>query len=350
VPDEETAKAVAAALAEGKPFDEVAREIAKLDPAGLDAGEFDKSSVPGELAPVFETALGKSTAPLRSALGWHVLLVEQITPETIRPFDEVKQQLAEGLRRDRALDRLSTEATKLEDALAGGAKLEEAATAAGATPLSLPPIDQRGRDADGSPVSPLPGGTELVRIAFETQNGETAPLAELPEGGYLVVRVDEVIAERVRPLAEVRDAVAALWREQRQSEAAEKLADEIGAAVKAGKPLAEAAASASLEVRQTEAFTRAGGAAAAPLPQAVIAELFQGQVGAVAKGTIGEGSLVARLSAIEPVDPATDPASVSTLQRTLQREMIVDLSSALTAALRKIIPVEIDRPLIDRLL
>ncbi|MGE0722785.1 MAG: SurA N-terminal domain-containing protein [Alphaproteobacteria bacterium] len=350
VPDEATAKAVAAALAEGKSFEEVARDVAKMDPAGLDAGEFDRSSVPAELAAVFDTELGKATAPLQSGLGWHVLQVEAITPEKVRPLEEVKDQIADALRRDRALDRLSTEATKIEDALAGGARLEEAAAAAGLTPLALPPLDQRGRDAEGNPVTPLPGGVELVRIAFDTASGETAPLAELQEGGYLIVRVDEVLPERVRPLDDVREAVAAVWREQRQAEAADKLADEILKALEGGKPLAEIAAAEKLEVRATEAFTRAGGAAAAPLPLAMVTELFRQKVGSGAKGAVGEGAAVARLTAIEPVDPAQDPAAISTLQRTLQREIVTDLASALTEALRRIIPVEIDRATIDRLL
>ncbi|MCC7271879.1 MAG: peptidyl-prolyl cis-trans isomerase [Alphaproteobacteria bacterium] len=350
VADEATARAVADALDKGGDFATVARDVAKVDPAGLDAGLFDRSSVPEELAAVLDVPAGKSTEPLKSPLGWHILKVVEVIPEKVRPLEEVREQIAEGLRRERALDALSDRATKFEDALAGGARLEEAAAAVGATPLSLPALDQRGRDAAGQPVTPLPGGADLLRIAFDTASGETAPLVEMPDGGYLAVRVDEVAPETVRPLAEVRDAVAALWTEEKQTAAAEKAADEILAAVKAGKTLADAAASLKLEPSAVGPFTRTGGPDAGPLPQGVVAALFQGPVGTAAKGTATSGVVVGRLAAIEPADPAKDAAAVDTLRQTLQRELVGDIGAGLALALRRAIPVEIDRKVIDTLL
>lgn len=350
VPDEATAKAVAEAAEKTDDFAGVARDVAKMDPSGIDAGLFDRNSVPAELAAVLDVPAGKTTGPLQSPLGWHILKVVEVIPESVRPFDEVKDQIAESLRRERALDALADQATKLEDALAGGAKLEEAAASLGLTPLSLPPVDNRGRGADGQPVTPLPGGQEMVRIAFDTASGETAPLVELQEGGYLAIRVDEVVPEKVRPLAEVREAVAAQWTEERQTEAAEKAADAMLEALKAGKPLAEAAADLKLEPKEIGPFIRTGGREAAPLPQPVVTSLFQGPVGTAAKGPTNDGVVVARLTAIEPVDPAKDQAAVDTLRQTLQRELAGDLSSELTQALRRNVTVEIDRALIDSLI
>ncbi|WP_374448459.1 SurA N-terminal domain-containing protein [Stella sp.] len=350
VPDEAQAKQVADALAAGQDFATVARDIAKQDPAGLDIGLTERAGLPEELAPVFDTPAGQATAPLRSALGWHVLRVAEVVPEAVRPLAEVKDAIAQTLRRDRALDALSEQATKLEDALAGGARMDEAAAAVGVSALALPPLDAQGRDADGQPVSPLPGGPELPRIAFDTATGETAPIVEMPEGGYLAVHVDEVIAPRVRALSEVRDAVAQAWVEERQTAAADKLADEVLAAVKSGRTLADAVAGRAVEVKPVGPFARTGGREAIPLPQAAVTALFAGPVGTAAKGTVADGVAVGVLTAIEPVDPAQEQAAVDTLRQTLERDVAADLGQELGAALRRRVTVEIDRAAIDRLL
>ncbi|BBK42892.1 hypothetical protein STVA_29120 [Allostella vacuolata] len=350
VSDEAVAKQVVDALAAGQAFEAVARDVAKVDPAGLDAGLMERASLPEELAPVFDTPAGQTTQALRSALGWHVLKVVEILPETVQPFAEVKAGIVQAMRRERALDALATQSTRLEDSLAGGAKMDEAAAVVGTQALSLPPIDQSGRDGTGQPVTPLPGGEDLIRLAFDTPVGETAPLIEMPEGGYLVVHVDESLPARVRPLAEVRDAVAAAWVEERQTEAAEKAADEILGAVKAGRTLAEAVAARGLEVKPVGPFIRTGGREAIPLPQSVVAALFAGPIGTAAKGTVSEGVAVGVLTALEPVAPQQDQAAVDTLRQTLERDIAGDLTSELAQAIRHRIPVEIDRAAIDRLL
>lgn len=350
VQDEAVARKAAEALAAGQDFETVARDIAKVDPAGLDAGVMDRSSLPEDLAPVFDTEAGKTTAPLHSPLGWHIFKVVEILPQSVRPFAEVKDAIVATMKHERALDQLATQATKLEDALAGGAKMEEAATEVGTTALSLPPIDSQGRDEKGEPVSPLPGGPDLVRLAFETPSGDTAPLVEMREGGYLVVHVDEVIPVKVRPLAEVRDAVAAAWKEERQTEAAQKAADAVLEAVRAKKPLAEAGKAYGAEPKAVGPFIRTGGRDAAPLPQSVVTDLFAGPVGTAAKGLVTEGVAVGVLTAIEPVDPKADPGAVDTLRQTLERDLVGELTSELSQALRRTIPVDIDREAIDRLL
>ena len=351
VADEAAAKQVSDALAAGQDFAAVARDIAKQDPAGLDIGLTERAALPEELAAVFDTPAGKATAPLRSALGWHVIQVTEIVPETVRPLAEVKDGIVLAMRRERALDQLATQATKLEDAIAGGAKMDEAAAAVGVSALALPPVDQQGRDAEGRPVTPLPGGAELPRIAFDTATGETAPLVEMPEGGYLVVHVDEVVPARVRPLADVREAVVQAWTEERQAEAADKAADEVLAAVKGGKTLAEAVQGrAGVEAKPVGPFIRTGGREAIPLPQTVVTALFAGPVGTAAKGAIGEGVAIGVLAAIEPVDPAQDQAAVDTLRQTLERDIASDLGQELSQDLRRRVTVEIDRAAIDRLL
>ena len=58
----------------------------------------------------------------------------------------------------------------------------------------------------------IPAREEVLEEAFALSRGDVGDLVELPDGTYYAVRVDDVIPAALRPLDEVRDAVAEAWR------------------------------------------------------------------------------------------------------------------------------------------
>lgn len=102
----ELAKAASDQVRRGVPFADVARRLSK-DPEtrnlGGTLGTFDRSRF--ARAPELNTALfthevGKVSQPVRSALGFHVILVEERTPAA-RPFDDaVRQELTGKLSKE----------------------------------------------------------------------------------------------------------------------------------------------------------------------------------------------------------------------------------------------------------
>ena len=64
---------------------------------------------------------------MRSPFGWHVLRVTGVEPAQSRPLDAVRDELRAALAQERAADLAFERANQVEDALAGGATLEEAA-------------------------------------------------------------------------------------------------------------------------------------------------------------------------------------------------------------------------------
>lgn len=103
VKDEATANQVIARLNADEDFAVVAKEVS-IDPGSKDKGG-DLGDVPIEgsgFVPEFETAMktlavGQNSAPVKSQFGYHIIRVESITPAGQKSFDEVKEELKQGL-------------------------------------------------------------------------------------------------------------------------------------------------------------------------------------------------------------------------------------------------------------
>jgi peptidyl-prolyl cis-trans isomerase C len=102
----ELARAASEQVRRGVPFADVARRLSK-DPEtrhlGGTLGTFDRSRFarsPELNTALFTLEVGRVSAPVRSALGFHVILVEERTPAS-RPFDDaVRQELTGKLSKE----------------------------------------------------------------------------------------------------------------------------------------------------------------------------------------------------------------------------------------------------------
>jgi len=103
VEKEDEAKAVIAELKKGRKFEELAKQ--SKDTGSRDrGGDLDWNSPAGYVKP-FGDAMAKldkgkyTETPVQTQFGWHVILVEDIRPAKFPPYDEVKQQITEGLQK-----------------------------------------------------------------------------------------------------------------------------------------------------------------------------------------------------------------------------------------------------------
>ncbi len=86
--------------------------------SGGDLGFFGRGKMVAEFENVaFSQEIGKISVPVKSAFGYHLILVEEKKPEKTAEFDEVKNQLAQDLLSDREYD---VAVADLEKKLASG--------------------------------------------------------------------------------------------------------------------------------------------------------------------------------------------------------------------------------------
>ncbi|MSO85780.1 MAG: hypothetical protein EXR04_07540 [Rhodospirillales bacterium] len=348
--DEEPAKRAAEALARGADFAKIARDEAKMDPAAVDLGAISRDQIPTELAdPVFSLGAGGITAPLKSPVGWHIVKVVAVEPPQKRTLNDVREVLAKDIARGKALDGLIGLANRFEDALGGGARLEDAAAAVGIRVVTVPALDARGNGPDGKPIGSegLPKLDVLAPVAFATGEGAESPLAEMGESGYFALRVDKVIPPALKPLAEVRGEVLAAWRAQKLSEMARAEAEALAQDARAGGDLKAAAAKRKLGVSDIAAVGRDGGGV---LPGPAAAAMFGlASTGEIAVARTSEGYHVVRLGQVHAADPAQDAAGLDKIAQELARAIGSDIHVAFQNALRREIPVKIREANLDRI-
>jgi peptidyl-prolyl cis-trans isomerase D len=350
LPDEAAAEKASKELAGGADFAAVAKALGK-SAEDIKFGTLAKADLPPEFAtPIFELPAAGITKPIKSSFGWHIFRVTEIKPGSVAPFESVKARLIDELKQEKAADEAPQLANRLEDALAGGAGLDEAAQKVDLKLRQTPPIDQRGLGTDGKPVADLPaatpGSNPLLSTAFGLAAGQTSRLIETADDNYLAVRVDQITPSVLPPLADIKAAVTAAWTQAQRDSAAKQRADALVEKIKAGTEIAAAAREAGAELKISAGFTRDG--AGAQLPNLLVTELFNGPVGTVGVAPIADGYIVARLKEIQPVDPATADAQRTKLRDELRQALGSDLLQQFQAGLRDRFSVSINQRAVDQ--
>jgi peptidyl-prolyl cis-trans isomerase D len=347
-PSEDKAKAAEAALGAGKDWTEIARTIAGQDPQTIDLGLLKREELPKNLGDAaFALPPGKPSQPIKTPLGWHILRVVRIVPPTTQTFDEAKAKLTADLAQSAAVDRLYTVANHVDDAIAGGATLGEAATQFGLNKTVFPAVDDKGAGRDDKRVALPVAPAEVLKLAFSTEEGRTSRVIQAADGSIFVLHLDKVIPPTVRPLAEVRDKAVAAWQDGKRKDMAAKEATSLATEVNPGADLATLAAAKGLKAVTSPPFQRQADAAAG-VPSALVEKLFAAKPGGVVTATDGTGSYVAQLTKIEEPRTAMKGA-LQDLSREVASAIRADLGAEYTRALRARFPIEIHREMLDRL-
>lgn len=348
--DQASADAAAAKLAGGAAFADVLRDAGQ-GPEQAALGLVAKADLLPELAEaVFAQQAGGTTTPVQTPLGWHILRINKIEPAREPSFDEVRDKLKTELAQRMADDAVYQTSTKMEDELAAGAKLDEAAAKLGLTAIRIAAVDSQGRTPTGGREPALTNDADLLGTAFSTAQGQVSPVVEI-RGSYYVVQVNAVTPATKKPLEQVTADVVRLWQARKRDQAAKARAEEILAKAEAGATLAAAAESFGLKTAETPAVVRNADAnAAGGHPPEVVVKLFELTPGKRAVVFTRAGYYVVELKDIVPAEPEKDPDGLAKLRAELRRSLGSDLVSQYGAALKRHFGVEIDRKAVEGLL
>ena len=304
--DRAAADAAAAKLAAGTTFDAIITEQGKTA-ADVLLGDFTETNVPDQklAAPAFAVAENGGTTPvIDGTFGPIILRVTNIRPETLKAFDEVREDLRKELALSEAADGILAVHDRIEDSRAEGLGLAEAAAKNNLKAVTIDGIDAQGNDQKGEEVAGLPEEAALLGEVFKTEVGmETQPL-NVGREGYAWFEVLDVIPDRDRTLDEVRDRVIADWTAEQQRQALAKKAEELAERVRKGGDLAAIAGELGMAVENKVGLHR--GADDPVLGPAAVAAAFGGPLGHVAStpGVNGEGQILLKVAEVN--DAATD--------------------------------------------
>lgn len=297
--------------------------------APIEMGAVARDALPPSAADaVFAIAPGGVTAPVESPLGWHVFGVKAVTDGTTQPLDEVREDIRQEIAHERAVDVLYEESANLDDALGGGATLEEAAQQLNLPLITIAAVDIDGKTPEGQAADlPEDGvGATIVQTLFDLEEGLDSRLRDIP-GGYVVVRVDQVTPPQPRPFDSVQDTVRDVWLSQKRQEQATALAQELNDAA-AGPRTMEGLTEGRNAVTydRIDDVTRAAASQGrVALPGALVSQVFDLQPGQTAWADTRNGAVVVRVADIAAADPASQQEARAALTDSLRAQIGQDL-------------------------
>ncbi|MCB1885591.1 MAG: SurA N-terminal domain-containing protein [Geminicoccaceae bacterium] len=336
-PSEALAERARQAVLVGAPIEQAAMDLAKDGIAYDTLGPIARDALPGALGEaVFKLDQGEVSPVVKSPFGFHVFRLDSVEPARTPPLKEVRDDIVRELRHERAIDALPRQADALNDEIAAGSTLEEAAANLGLSVEKAAKVDAQGRNERGGTVAGLT--PEILADAFKTGEGETSLLGEAGDG-YYMVRVTGVEPARDLTLDEARDEVkAAVLAEKRTAAATERAASLLKRAKDGEALTALARGDPALRVETVGPLRRDDAADLAP---DALAALFRTPAGGLADGPLAVPAGAAVLRTLEVLGVPAD-ADVAGLSDELLPQIRSDFLAQYEAALRARYPVEID--------
>jgi peptidyl-prolyl cis-trans isomerase D len=271
---------------------------------------------------------GEVSAPIKGSFGTVLVQVGKIEPGNQKTYEDVAAQIKREIAETRAKVEIGALRDKFEDERAAGSTLAETAKKLGFTSRTIDAVDRSGRGLDGKPVANLPKSPDVIAAAFSTDVGVDNDPMQQPGGGYLWYDVTGITQARDRTLDEVKDQVAARWRDDEIGKRLQAKTDDMLGKLKAGTTLAQLATEIGLKVETATDLQRGkpGGFAPAKLVEAAFKTPKDTAGSAV--GDQESARFVFRVT--EVTDPKLDPASPGAKQisTTLQGAYADDIVGA----------------------
>jgi peptidyl-prolyl cis-trans isomerase D len=347
----ERAKAAQAVqrLRGGADIDTVAKDL--TGGAAVDLGPTKRDDLLESLRERVFSAEGQSVVgPVESGLGWHVVEIGKVEAGTVKTFDAVRDQLRQDIAEERAVDTLVSLANNLDDQLASGATLEEAASNLGLETRHIAAVDQQGRNRDGDSIPNLPEKSTFLETVFDTERGNKSLLKETQDGGYFVVRVDSVTPEQKRPFSAVETKVGERWKQAQRRQEAREAAEKLRDSIKNGTDFTQAATLVGVEVQTTPPLARQGNQNASAAEKALAGAFFDAEPGAAVVTEIDRGVVVGELTEVRTPNPQENQQQLARIEQQVQQGVRSTMLQQYVNALRERYQLRINQTQMDRVL
>jgi peptidyl-prolyl cis-trans isomerase D len=237
---------------QGQDFGELAKQHSEdaTKERGGALGAFRKEAMVKPFADAaFALKPGELSEPVRTQFGWHLIKVDKFNEGRTRGLEEVRAEIENLLKTERARSLAYDEAEAIYDAAAGAGDLAAAASARGREAQTTEFFTRRG------PVKGVGPSAKFAQAAFQLPAGEVSDIQDFGDGYYLL-QVAETRPARVQELAEVKERLKAEVVREKQVEQSRQDAAKLLAELRDGVALDQAAQKRGAEARTTELLKR----------------------------------------------------------------------------------------------
>jgi peptidyl-prolyl cis-trans isomerase D len=242
----------------GGDFAALAKKFSE-DPGSRDqGGDLDYFSR-GRMVPEFENAVfalqpGEVSDLIRTQFGFHIIQLVDKRPAVTRTLEEVRPQIEEQLRAQRAGEQLAARATELATRIGDPADLDAVARESGVM------VTESDFFAREDPIPGLGVAPQVAAAAFGLEDGQVSAAIESPRGPVFIT-----LSGRRDPhlptLDQVRDRVRDDLIRERATELSRQRAGQIAAALRKAPDFAAAAKAQGFPAKDTQLGPRGS-----PLP------------------------------------------------------------------------------------
>ena len=341
-PNLEEAEATFKRIKDGATFEAIAAER-NVDPKSLELGTFSRTELidPAVANAAFSLAEGAVSGPVQGRFGPVLVRVTKIEPENVKPFEQVAAEVKREVALERARNTINEVHDAIEDLRAGAKPLAEIAKEKGLPLVSIPAIDRTGRDKAGNPVPNLPERDALLTAVFTSDVGVDKEPLRTRAGGYVWYDVTGIEPARDKSFEEVRDAVAAQWRNEEVSRRLSDKARTLVERIDKGEPVEAIAAELGVPAQTATDLARN---ATQPLSADVVARIFSTPVGKAASAPSGEnGRAVFKVTAATVPPFVTSSREASAIEERLRVALSEDLLPQYIAQIEKNIGVNVNQ-------
>ncbi len=329
--DDAAATAAKAQLDAGTSFDDLVA-ARKLTLDDIDLGDVSKSDLGAAGDAVFAMTTAGVVGPLKSDLGPALFRMNAILPAQETTLEEARPDLALELQLEQARKDIAARIESIDDALAGGATLDDLAAT---EKLTVKSTDYAAGADDNDDIAKY---TAFRKAADALAMGDFPEATLLEDGGVIAMAMLETVPPTPRPVADVKDALTAAWH-----------AKQLAAALTAegNARLAKAAAGTDLATLGA-AKTTAAANRATPI-EGASAALLTAAFAAKAGDTVlvDEGGFTALLR-VDAVTPAKDDAAARTaLQGQLDQSIGADVFDIYTKSIQSATTLTLDQTVIN---
>ncbi len=226
--DQAAADAGKALIDAGEAFDQLVIDRG-LTLADIDLGDVGKADLGVAGDAVFALTDPGVVGPFASDLGPALYRMNGILAAQETTFEDAREDLKAELSADAARRAIADRRETIDDALAGGATLEDLAREQG---MTLGTVDLFPDSADG-----IAGYLSFREAAAVANPGDFPDLIELADGGLAALRLDEILPPAPIPPPEAEPAVIEAWRAAAVARALSDRAVAIKAGVEGGANL-----------------------------------------------------------------------------------------------------------------
>ncbi|MBF9035680.1 peptidylprolyl isomerase [Rhodobacterales bacterium HKCCE2091] len=204
-PSEEEAQAARERIDAGEAGFEDLVEARGLSLDDVDLGDVADDDLSDDAAAaVFAEDADEIVGPVESAFGPALFRINAVLSATEVTFEEAEDDLRAELSAEAARRAISAMRESLEDALAGGAEIEDLAAE---SEMELGTIDY-GPDTENG----IAGYDDFRAAADAAGEGDFPEILDLSDGGLFALRLDEIVPPAVPPFEEIEDEVEDAWR------------------------------------------------------------------------------------------------------------------------------------------